>query len=74
MRRRLVRRARRVAFGFLKPLLQSSDLARQPVDLNPLRGDRLVQRLDGHILIGQPHFQRVDALVQCVDIIHGSHR
>ena len=25
-------------------------------------GDRLVQRLDGHVLIGQPHFQRVDAV------------
>ena len=36
--------------------------------------DRLVQRLDGHVLIGQPHFQRVDALVQCVDITHGGHR
>jgi len=63
-----------MAFSFPQALFQFSDLPRQPVDLNPLRGDRLVQRLDGYVLICQAHLQRVDPLVQCVDITHGSHR
>jgi len=37
------------------------DLAGQAVDFLPLPGDRLVELLDGAVLIGHPHFQRFDA-------------
>ena len=63
-----------MAFSFPQALFQFSDLPRQPVDLNPLRGDRLVQRLDSYVLISQAHLQSVDPFVHRVDITHASHR
>src|SRR6266702_5914115 len=72
MRRALVCGARRIRFGLLQPLAELRELPRQRVDLLPLRGDGLVQRLDGLVLIGQARLQRVDAFAQRLDLIcHG---
>ena len=62
MRWRFVRRTSRIAFGVLQALFQFTQLTRHRINLLPLRRDRLVQRLDGLVLIGQAHFQSVDAL------------
>ena len=48
--------------GLQQAFAQGSNLAGQRVDLQPLLGDRLVQRLDGLILKHQPGLKRVNAL------------
>ena len=62
MRRRLARRSGRVGFRFPQALAQTGDLACQRVDLMPLRGDGLVQRLDGRLLKHQLGLERIDPL------------
>ena len=70
--RGLIGCARRIRLGFLKPLAELRDLPRQRVNQLPLRGDGLVQRFDGVVLIGDARLQRVDALAQTLDLIrHG---
>src|SRR6476469_9128535 len=64
MRRTLIGGSRRIRLGLLQPLAEFCDPPRQRVDLLPLRGDGLVQRLDRVVLIGEPRLQRVDALVE----------
>lgn len=60
-RRRFVRAARAgFHLGVMKAIAQICHLAREGVDLFPLRGDGLVQGVDGLILIGDADFQRVD--------------
>src|SRR6478735_6975760 len=72
MRRTLIGGSRRIRLGLLQPLAEFCDPPRQRVDLLPLCGDGLVQRLDRVVLIGEPRLQRVDALAQTLDLIrHG---
>jgi hypothetical protein len=52
MRRRFVGGARRLGFRLRQPFAQGNHLARQRVDLEPLRGNGLVQRFDGLVLEG----------------------
>src|SRR6202043_3823434 len=70
MRRRFVGGVRRVSLCFLQPLAQGCDLARQRVDLEPLRGDGLVQRLDGLVLKHQPGFERIDTVAERIHVTH----
>src|SRR5664279_1961972 len=70
MRRRFVAGALRMSLGLLQALAQVRDLARQRVDLEPLRGDGLVQRLDGLVLKHQPGFERVDAVAERLHLTH----
>src|SRR6476661_8108164 len=57
MRRRFVGRRRCVGLGFLEALTDACDLTRQDLDLAPLRGDGLVQGLDGIILKHQAYLE-----------------
>ena len=63
MRRWFVGSARRPRLGFPQPLAETSELARQRIDLLPLCGNGLVQRLEGVVEERQPGFQRIDAVV-----------
>src|SRR4030081_3523460 len=64
MRRRFVGRAGGVSLGLLDPLAQAHELSGQRIDLAPLFGDGLVQRLDGFVLKHQAGLQGVDALAK----------
>src|SRR5205085_10593920 len=64
MRWRLVGRCLPVAAGFFEPVAEQQDLPLQCVDLTPLRGDGLVQGLDGVVLEHDARFQRVDPFVE----------
>src|SRR6266403_2429015 len=70
MRRRFVGGAGRMRLGLAQALAQVGNLARQRVDLEPLRGDGLVQRLDGFVLKRQPHFEYVDPVAERLHITH----
>ncbi len=71
MRRRLVGGGGAgIAFGVAQPVAEFADQTPQSVDLLPLCGHGLVQRLDGDFLIGDAGFQCIDALAQPILIIH----
>ena len=70
MRRRFVCDARRVALGLLQSFVQVCNLARQCVDLLPLRGNGLVERLDRLVLKRQPRLQSVNAIAECLLVTH----
>ena len=73
MRRRLVGGAGGVVLRLLQPFVQARDLPRQCVDLLPLRGYGVVQRLDGFVLERQPDFKRVDAVAEHFRLTHLNH-
>src|SRR6266704_293436 len=57
MRRRFVGGAGRMSLGLAQALAEVGHLPRQRVDLEPLRGYGLVQRVDGLVLKRQPHIE-----------------
>ena len=60
----------RGSFGFLQALAQCDNLARQDIDLEPLVGNRFVQRLNGLILKHQSGLERVDPLANRFQVAH----
>ena len=71
MRRWFVRAAlAHGALGLLHTIGEVCHLPRQRVDLLPLSGNGLVERLDGFILIGEARLQRIYASAKRVVVTH----
>ena len=61
------------AVALARAIGEAHDLARQAIDLPPLRGDRLVQIVDGLILEHNARFECFETRVQ-VSLAHGLFR
>jgi hypothetical protein len=70
-RRRFVgRRCIRIPFDRVQATLETGKLAHQLVDGSPLRGEGIVQVLNGFVLVRKPDFEFIYPLRQSFPICH----